>query len=213
MAELHEHNNDSATDSDLTDNGAESQMNTGAEESTPTDPSATSINDPELVDVELIESIDEIELEPGVGETPEENASIKIAELTEDVQRLTAEYANYRRRTARERADLAESVKGIVLAELLPLADDLDLAEKHGDLEQDPLKSIAGKIRTVFASNNLTSFGEPGDEFNPEVHEAIQDEGGEGSKVIAMVYRKGYNQNGKVLRTAMVTVRGSESSE
>lgn len=211
MAELHEHGNDSATDSGSLHNATEAPTDALSGETGEAGIPSADTNGSDAFDASLKDLLDG-ELESGSSENPVQGASDQIAELTNDLQRLTAEYANFRRRTARERADLAESVKSVVLTELLPLADDLDLAEQHGDLDQEPLKSIAGKIRAIFSSNKVEPFGKPGDEFNPEIHEAIQDEGGDGTKIIAMVYRKGYYQNAKVLRTAMVTVRGSEST-
>ena len=73
----------------------------------------------------------------------------QLAERTEDLQRLNAEYTNYRRRTERERQAVIEASKAKVLAEFLPILDDLELARQHGDLEAGPLKAISDKLTAV----------------------------------------------------------------
>ena len=70
----------------------------------------------------------------------------QLAERTEDLQRLNAEYTNYRRRTERDRQAVIENAKSQVIAAFLPILDDLDLARQHGDLNDGPLKAIADKI-------------------------------------------------------------------
>lgn len=133
-------------------------------------------------------------------------AELQLAERTEDLQRLSAEYANYRRRTERERTQIAEQAKARVLSELLPLADDLDLAEQHGDLHEGPLKSFAEKFRAVLAGQTVEAFGEEGDAFDPEIHEAVQDLSEGDTKVLGTVLRKGYRVGERLVRNAMVII-------
>ncbi|MDO4911202.1 MAG: nucleotide exchange factor GrpE [Corynebacterium sp.] len=133
-----------------------------------------------------------------------------IAELTEDLQRMTAEYANYRRRAERDRAAAVESAQVSVIASLLPVLDDLDLAKQHGDLE-GPLKALNDKLRAAVASFKVEAFGAAGEAFNPERHEAVQDSSTGDEKVIGTVLRCGYALGERVIRTAMVIIADPEA--
>jgi molecular chaperone GrpE len=130
----------------------------------------------------------------------------KVAELTSDLQRLSAEFANYRKRTAAGVADAREAGKALVLGKLLDLVDDLDRARKHGDLESGPLKAIADKLGGVLNSEGLQSFGADGDDFDPSVHEAVQHSAEGSDLVVGAVLRQGYRVGPRVLRNAMVAV-------
>ncbi|GAA1009402.1 MULTISPECIES: nucleotide exchange factor GrpE [Tsukamurella] len=132
--------------------------------------------------------------------------SDEVAELTADLQRVTAEYANYRKRTARDVVDARAAGKAYVVAELLVVLDDLDRARSHGDLEAGPLKSVSDKLDGVLAGLGLESFGAEGDEFDPSIHEAVQHEGDGADPVLGTVLRQGYQIDGKVIRNAMVAV-------
>lgn len=137
--------------------------------------------------------------------TPEEPTD-QVAELTADLQRVSAEFANYRKRTAREVIDARAFGKAAVVAELLVVVDDLDRARSHGDLEAGPLKSVSDKLDGVLKKLGLESFGAEGDEFDPSVHEAVQHEGDGADPVLGTVLRQGYQIDGKVIRNAMVAV-------
>lgn len=130
----------------------------------------------------------------------------QLAERTEDLQRLNAEYTNYRRRTERDRQAVIETTKAKVLADFLPILDDLELARQHGDLNEGPLKAIADKLTGVLTNNQLTPFGAEGDAFDPEVHEAVQDLSTGDEQVIGTVLRRGYTVGERVVRTAMVII-------
>ncbi|MGX7732606.1 nucleotide exchange factor GrpE [Rhodococcus sp. 2H158] len=132
--------------------------------------------------------------------------SAQLAERTADLQRLTAEYANYRRRVERERVVTTEAAKASVVTQLLDVVDDLDRARAHGDLEQGPLKSVADKLNGVLSGLGLQPFGDEGDAFDPEIHEAVHMEGDGASPVLDTVLRKGYRLGERILRHAMVTV-------
>ncbi|AWH00490.1 nucleotide exchange factor GrpE [Rhodococcus ruber] len=132
--------------------------------------------------------------------------SAQLAERTADLQRLTAEYANYRRRVERERVVTTEAAKASVVTQLLDVVDDLDRARAHGDLEQGPLKSVADKLTGVLSGLGLQPFGDPGDAFDPEIHEAVHMEGDGANPVLDTVLRKGYRLGERILRHAMVTV-------
>lgn len=131
---------------------------------------------------------------------------LQLAERTESLQRVSAEYANYRRRTERERGEIATTAKAKFATELLPLLDDLDLAQQHGDLEEGPLKAFADKFRSIVAGQGVKEFGAEGDEFNPEVHEAVQDLSQGDEKVLGTVLRKGYTVGDRLVRNAMVII-------
>ncbi|AWB84729.1 nucleotide exchange factor GrpE [Corynebacterium liangguodongii] len=133
-------------------------------------------------------------------------AELQLAERTEDLQRLSAEYANYRRRSERERAQVAEVAKSRVITELLPLLDDLELAAQHGDLNEGPLKAFSDKFRSVLEAQGLSAFGTAGDEFDPELHEAVQDLSQGETKVVDTVLRKGYRVGDRLVRNAMVLI-------
>lgn len=134
------------------------------------------------------------------------NIELQLAERTESLQRVSAEYANYRRRTERERSQAGDNAKAKFATQLLPLLDDLDLAEQHGDLAEGPLKAFADKFRTIVAGQGIKEFGAEGDEFNPEIHEAVQDLSQGDTKAVGTVLRKGYTIGDRLVRNAMVII-------
>lgn len=149
--------------------------------------------------------------EPDVDELEQASAEQQLAERTEDLQRVSAEYANYRRRTERERQTIAEQAKASFATQLLPLLDDLDLAEQHGDLAEGPLKSFADKLRAVATGQKVEAFGAEGDAFDPEIHEAVQDLSSGDDKVVGTVLRKGYRVGERLVRNAMVIIADADT--
>ncbi len=137
---------------------------------------------------------------------PDENATL-LAERTADLQRLQAEYANYRRRAERERQAAGEAAISRVLVDFLPVLDNLDRARQHGDLTGG-LKAVADQLDTIFGKLGLVPFGEEGDSFDPSIHEAVMH--GESDEVTeptcTTVMRPGYRHNDRLLRAAMVGV-------
>lgn len=129
-----------------------------------------------------------------------------VAELTNDLKRIGAEFANYRRRMDRERQAAITSAKARVFAELLPVLDDLDLAKQHGHVEDGPLKAFADKLHGILDGLGLERFGATGDEFNPDIHEAIQDNSSGDAKVLGTVLRPGYRYDSATVRNAMVII-------
>jgi molecular chaperone GrpE len=139
----------------------------------------------------------------------DEATANKVAELTADLQRVQADFANYRKRALRDQQSAADRAKAAVVNQLLGVLDDLDRARKHGDLESSPLKSVADKLVNAMTGLGLTGFAEEGEDFDPSLHEAVQHEGdgGEGSRpVIGTVMRQGYRLGETVLRHALVGV-------
>ena len=139
-------------------------------------------------------------------ESTEPSLEEQLAERTNDLQRLGAEYANYRRRTQAEREQVIENAKAQVVMRFLPIVDDFGLAEQHGDLAEGPMKAFHDKFMNVLDGLKLQAFGDPGDEFDAETYEAVQDMSTGDTKTVGTVLRKGYKLNGRLLRTAMVII-------
>ena len=145
------------------------------------------------------------------GESPEE--ADKAAELLGDLQRVQADFANYRKRALRDHEVAGERAKAVVVGQLLPVLDDLDRARSHGDLESSPLKAVADKLEAVLTGLGLAAFGVEGEPFDPSVHEAVQHEGEGSDPVIGHVMRRGYRLGDQVLRHALVGVVDSVEAD
>jgi molecular chaperone GrpE len=150
--------------------------------------------------------------EPGAepaaeGDEEPKGDAVLLEERTRDLQRVQAEYANYRKRAERDRLAAGDLAVGRTLAELLPVLDDIDRARDHGDLT-GALKAVADHLEAVFTKLGLQAFGEEGDEFDPSIHEAVMhDESDEVSAPTATkILRKGYVHGDRLLRAAMVGV-------
>ncbi|GAA3877188.1 nucleotide exchange factor GrpE [Leifsonia kafniensis] len=127
-----------------------------------------------------------------------------------DLKRVTAEYANYRKRTEANREIERERLTGGVIAILLPVLDDLDRAEKHGDLvAETPFATIAAKLRASVEKLGLTPFGTVGEPFDPTLHEAVFQQPSADVEVetVADVVETGYNLGSTLLRAAKVVVQ------
>lgn len=127
----------------------------------------------------------------------------------EDLRRLTAEYANYRRRTEEQQIVQKQRIKGEVMSSLLSVLDDLDRAEKHGDLaEGSAFATIAEKIRLLVTRQGVETYGAVGDVFDPQQHEAIfqQPTPGATETTILDVVEVGYRLGDVELRPAKVVV-------
>ncbi|HET8683687.1 MAG TPA: nucleotide exchange factor GrpE [Micromonosporaceae bacterium] len=135
----------------------------------------------------------------------------ELDERTLDLQRVTAEYANYRKRVDRDRGLVAEQATGHVLTALLPVLDDLDRAREHGDLV-GPFGAVAEQLITATGKFGLTPFGEKGDPFDPTRHEAVAHlTSAEVTEPTCIeVMRRGYLLGDRLLRPAMVAVADPE---
>lgn len=135
----------------------------------------------------------------------------EAAERTADLQRVTAEYANYRKRVDRDRDAVAASAKAGVVLELLTVLDDLDRAKAHGDLVGS-FGAVADRLSGALTKLGLGRSGEVGDPFDPAVHEAVQF--GTSPEVheptVTAVFRSGYTLGDKLIRPAVVVVTGPE---
>ena len=147
---------------------------------------------------------------PGLGA---ELAALRseLDERTHDLQRITAEYANYRKRVDRDRGAAAEQTTGSVLTALLPVLDDIDRAREHGDLV-GPFASVAESLTAVTGKLGLAAFGEKGDPFDPNRHEAVahQTSADVTEATCIEVMRRGYTLGERLLRPALVAVADPE---
>jgi molecular chaperone GrpE len=135
----------------------------------------------------------------------------ELDERTHDLQRVTAEYANYRKRVDRDRSAAAEQTTGAVLTSLLPVLDDIDRAREHGDLV-GPFASVAEQLTAVTGKLGLTGFGEKGDPFDPNRHEAVAHltSADVTEPTCVDVMRRGYTLGERLLRAALVAVADPE---
>ncbi|MDR2454714.1 MAG: nucleotide exchange factor GrpE [Bifidobacteriaceae bacterium] len=135
----------------------------------------------------------------------------ELALRTEDLQRVSAEYANYRRRVDRDRGVAGEQARAEVLAAVIPVLDDIDAARGAGDLE-GPFKAVAEKLEAALARFGLERYGQVGDRFDPTVHEALfhQTKADAAEPAVAVVLQPGYRMGERLLRAARVGVVGQE---
>ena len=146
------------------------------------------------------EKVVEDVVEPGQEADP-------VATLTADLQRLQAEYANYRKRVERDRAVAHESAVGAVLTELLALLDDVDRAEQHGELSGG-FKAVADQLNSITSRIGLEKYGTEGEAFDPQIHEALMhDESADVAVPTASkILQPGYKYKERILRPARVAV-------
>jgi molecular chaperone GrpE len=146
------------------------------------------------------EVVEDVVVEPGQEADP-------VATLTADLQRLQAEYANYRKRVERDRAVAHESAVGAVLTELLALLDDVDRAEQHGELTGG-FKAVADQLNSITSRIGLEKYGTAGEAFDPQIHEALMhDESAEVAVATASkILQPGYKYKERILRPARVAV-------
>jgi molecular chaperone GrpE len=133
------------------------------------------------------------------------------ADLTRDLQRLQAEYVNYKKRVDRDRVMHRDLAVCSVIETLLPVLDDIHLARQHGDLEGGPFAAIADKLDATLTKIGVERFGQPGDTFDPTVHEALMHIEAElavgtvGTTVV-QVLQPGYRMGERMIRVARVAV-------
>jgi molecular chaperone GrpE len=140
------------------------------------------------------------------------------AQRLEDLQRLNAEYVNYKRRVDRDRAVIQERAAQSVLEALLPVLDDIQAARDHGDLTDGPFAAIADKLESALGKFGLERFGAAGEEFDPNLHEALMHTAwpadgsvpSTGTTTVVQVLQPGYRSGEQVLRAARVAVADPE---
>ena len=141
-------------------------------------------------------------------------AQADVASLTGDLQRLQAEYLNYKRRVDRDRDLIRENATYAALAPITEVLDTIDRAREHGPLE-DGLKTVADQLERVVAAQGLIKFGEAGDPFDPMLHEALSHIGEDPEVTVTtckLVAKSGYRIGDRVVRAAQVLVVDPASS-
>ena len=130
-----------------------------------------------------------------------------VVTLTNDLQRLQAEYANYRKRIERDRLVAHEMAIGAVLTELLALLDAVDLAEQHGEVTGG-FKAVADQLNSITSRIGLEKYGSEGEAFDPQIHEALMHETSADVAVAtaSKILQPGYKYKERILRPARVSV-------
>jgi molecular chaperone GrpE len=149
---------------------------------------------------ETTEQVVEEVVEPGQEADP-------VTTLTSDLQRLQAEYANYKKRVERDRAVAHESAVGAVLTELLALLDDVDRAEAHGELSGG-FKAVADQLNSITSRIGLEKYGTEGEVFDPQIHEALMhaESADVAVPTASKILQPGYKYKERILRPARVAV-------
>ncbi len=138
----------------------------------------------------------------------EPDAIDRELEIFQDLQRLQADFVNYRARVERDRGVERQLAVAETLKAFLPVLDDLDRAQAHGDLNDGPMLAIAQKLRAAGEKLGLVVFGEKGEKFDPEIHEAlVKNVSAEVTEpTVADVIERGYKVGERLLRPAKVAV-------
>jgi molecular chaperone GrpE len=157
---------------------------------------------------------------PVHGDSGEHPDTALAASRLDDLQRLNAEYVNYKRRVDRDRAAVQERAVRDVLETLLPVLDDIQLAREHGDLTDGPFAAIADKLEGSLGKFGLVRFGAVGEAFDPMHHEALMHAAWDSANpelpsdatttTVVQVLQPGYRAGEQVLRPARVSVADPE---
>jgi molecular chaperone GrpE len=158
---------------------------------------------PESSDKELSDAVDEALAEVEVDE---------VAVLTSDLQRVQAEYANYRKRVDRDRITANEITTAIVLSELLPVLDDISRAEEHGELTGG-FKAVADQLQAITTKLGLSQFADVDVAFDPNIHEALMHATSPdvSETLVTQVLQPGFKFKERVIRPARVAVTDPEN--
>jgi len=165
------------------------------------------ISDKRRIDPQTGQPRDESAANQNSGEMSSETSD-KVSELTADLQRITAEYANYRKRVDRDRELIRDMSTSVALEQLIPILDDISRAREHGDLT-GTFSTVADALSTVTKRLGLVEFGKVDEDFDPSIHEAlstIEDDSVQSQKV-GTVAQVGYKVGERILRPARVVVK------
>ena len=178
------------------------EADTGAPESDAPDVGEPDAAEPDSAEqaVEDIDSEDEIDQLGAMKDS--------LAALTNDLQRLQAEYANYRKRVDRDRDLVRENAAYQALTPVIEVLDTIDRAKEHGELDPG-FKAVADQLERAVAVSGLSRFGEPGEEFDPNLHEALSHLGTDPEVTVTTikhVAKAGYTIGPRVVRAAQVLV-------
>lgn len=148
----------------------------------------------------------------GTAESALEQAEVKAAEHLADLQRLQAEFVNYRKRVDRDRAASGETANAKFVEALIPVLDDIAAAREHGDLTEGPFAAIAEKLEDTLGRFGWTRYGTPGEVFDPNVHEALMSQPSSevSEPTVSQVAQPGHRIGDKVVRPARVVVSQPE---
>ena len=165
------------------------------------------ISDKRRIDPQTGQPRDESAAGQNGGETSAETPD-KVSELTADLQRITAEYANYRKRVDRDRELIRDMSTSVALEQLIPILDDISRAREHGDLT-GTFSTVADALSTVTKRLGLIEFGKVDENFDPSIHEALttQEDETVDSQKVATVAQVGYKVGERILRPARVVVK------
>lgn len=150
------------------------------------------------------------EPEVQVEEKKEPTIEDELKEAKDQLLRTAAEYANFRARSAKEKEQTYSNAKGVVIAEMLPVIDNLEraLAQEQSDYEslKKGVEMTMEQLTAVLEKLGVTAYGEAGEQFDPNYHNAVMhiDDDSLSENVITDVFQKGYKINDKVVRPAMV---------
>ncbi|CAN2230732.1 GrpE Molecular chaperone GrpE (heat shock protein) [actinobacterium SCGC AAA044-D11] len=152
------------------------------------------------------------ELSDAVNEALAEVEIDEVAVLTSDLQRVQAEYANYRKRVDRDRITANEITTAVVLSELLPVLDDIARASEHGELTGG-FKAVADQLLAITTKFGLTQFADVDVPFDPNIHEALMHSTSPDVKetLVTQVLQPGFKFKERVIRPARVAVTDPES--
>ena len=165
------------------------------------------ISDKRRIDPQTGQLRDESAAEQISGEASLETPD-KVSELTADLQRITAEYANYRKRVDRDRELIRDMSTSVALEQLIPILDDISRAREHGDLT-GTFSTVADALSTVTKRLGLVEFGKVDEDFDPSIHEALSTQEDESvtSQKVGTVAQVGYKVGERILRPARVVVK------
>ena len=154
---------------------------------------------------------EEIATETPTTESEAAESKDPVASLTEDLQRLQAEYSNYKKRVDRDRLLVADIATASALTEMLSILDDLDRAAEHGELTGG-FKAVADQFQNITKKLGLEKFGETPSTFDPNIHEALMHETSSEVKetTVTKILQFGYRYKERILRPARVVVTDPE---
>jgi molecular chaperone GrpE len=179
------------------------------EEPSPDEPVPEDTTPDELVDGVDLDAVEAVVEEDAVA------IETQLAERTADLQRLQAEFLNYKRRVDRDRELIRENATYAALAPITEVLDTIDRAREHGPLDGG-LKAVAEQLERVVAGLGLSKFGAPGDAFDPTIHEALSHIGEDPEVAVTtckVIAKSGYKIGNRVVRAAQVLVVDPASVE
>ncbi|BDZ62622.1 protein GrpE [Demequina sediminis] len=158
------------------------------------------------------DGIDDLSTDEAGADDALDAAYAKAAEHLADLQRLQAEYVNYRKRVDRDRELIAINATAKAIEALIPVLDDLAAAREHGDLAEGPFAAIADKLESTLGRLGWSSFGAPGDGFDPQLHEALMSQPSTEvtEPTIQHVAQPGHKVGERIVRPARVIVAQPE---